>query len=238
VARKLGLALLVGVVFAVPARDALGGQVAYIDGVDVSHFQGTPDWAAGHADGVHFAFIKATEGRTFVDDDYATNSSQADAAGIPFGAYHFAAPDKTADDARLEADHFLDVAALAGRQLLPVLDLETDGGLGTKALKRWAKAWLARVEDLLGVEPIIYTTPAFWRDEMGDSRWFADNGYRLWIAHWGADAPNVPAANWSGRGWTFWQYDNCGSVDGFDGCVDLDHYSGSSLGAVKIKNNR
>ena len=220
------------------AAAANAGQTGYRDGIDASHHNGMPDWSAAKADGIEFAFVKATEGRTFVDGQYATNRAQADAAALRFGAYHFAQPDGTANDAVLEADHFADTAALRGRHLLPVLDLETDGGLGTRALRRWTKSWLARIQERLGVKAIIYTTPAFWTDEMGDSRWFADAGHRLWIAHWGAEQPQVPAQNWGGRGWTFWQYDDCGSVAGFEGCVDLDYFSGSGFAAMRIRNNR
>ena len=217
---------------------ARAGSAEYVPGIDISHWQGEPDWAAVRADGVRFAFIKATEARTFIDDRYAANKSAADAAGMPVGAYHYARPDGTADDAVREADHFLNTAALRGRQLLPAIDVEEDGGLGTKALKRWVKAWLARVRERLGVKAIIYTFPAFWRDEMGDSRWFADNGYLLWIAHWDAQQPDMPAQNWGGRGWTLWQHDNCGSVAGIEGCVDRNRLVGATVGSLRIKNNR
>jgi GH25 family lysozyme M1 (1,4-beta-N-acetylmuramidase) len=68
---------------------------------------------------------------------------------------------------------------------------------------------------------------------MGDTRWFADNGYRvLWIAHWGTTSPAIPAANWSGRSWMMWQYSNCGVVPGIRGCVDLDRFGGADLGPI------
>lgn len=211
---------------------------AYLEGVDVSHFNGSPDWAAANADGAQFAIAKATEGQTFTDEEYARNMAEADAIGLPFTAYHFARPDTTANDAVLEADHFLAVSNLRGRHLVPVLDLEVNGGLGPRKLRAWAKAWLARVEANLGVKPIIYTSPSFWKDRMGNSRWFADHGYRLWIAHWNVTQPTVPAHNWGGHGWTLWQYDNCGTVAGIQGCVDLDRYRGADINPLRIKNNR
>ena len=77
---------------------------------------------------------------------------------------------------------------------------------------------------------MIYTSPSFWETYMGDTRWFADNGYPLlWVAHWGVSSPRVPAQSWGGRNWTFWQYTNCGSVPGISGCVDLDRFNGTSL---------
>jgi GH25 family lysozyme M1 (1,4-beta-N-acetylmuramidase) len=81
-----------------------------------------------------------------------------------------------------------------------------------------------------GARAMIYTTPSFWQNHMGNTRWFADNGYRVvWIAHWGVSSPTVPASNWGGRSWGFWQYSNCGSVPGIAGCVDLDRFHGSDL---------
>jgi lysozyme len=229
------LAVLAGVVLggalAVPAPAVAAQNLA---GIDVSRWQGTIRWSEVAADGIDFAIARATQGNTYQDVEYARNKERAEANGIAFTAYHFASPDKSFNDAINEADHFVDTASLGPGNLRPVLDLEQTGGLGQKKLRKWAKAWLARVESRLGVKPLIYTSPSFWRDRMGNSRWFADNGYKLWIAHWGATAPRVPAQNWGGRGWTIWQYSNCGSVEGIDGCVDLDRLNGTNIDALRI----
>jgi len=232
---SLGFAVLL---LAIGGGSVLAGGATTITGVDASHHNGSPNWASAQADGVRFAIAKATEGQAFVDDEYAASKAAAAAIALPFTAYHFAQPDTTANDAVLEADHFVDTAQLQKSNLLPVLDLESYNGLGPKKLRAWTKAWLARVQQRLGVKAIIYTSPSFWKDRMGNSRWFADNGYRLWIAHWNVPKPTVPASNWGGRGWTLWQYDNCGTVDGFNGCVDLDRFSGTTLALLRIKNNR
>ncbi|MGI8929309.1 MAG: glycoside hydrolase family 25 protein [Candidatus Limnocylindrales bacterium] len=233
-------ALLFGaLVLALAVAPATASQPAYMKAIDVSHWQRSPDWPAVKADGVQFAIAKATQGQTFVDGEYARNRAQSDSLGLAFTAYHFASPDNTRNDAVREADHFLATAALAGRHLVPVLDLEGKaGGLGPRKLTAWTKAWLGRVQQQLGVKPMIYANPSFWVNRMGNSRWFADNGYRLWIAHWGATQPTVPAQNWGGRGWTLWQHSNKGSVAGINGDVDLGRYIGTSLDPLRIKNNR
>jgi GH25 family lysozyme M1 (1,4-beta-N-acetylmuramidase) len=220
------------------SASAVAAPQGQLMGVDASHYNGTPSWLDAMNDGVQFEFAKATEGQSLTDAQYARNRRRADALGLPFGAYHFARPDNSPNDAVLEADHFVDAAGLRGRHLLPVLDLEDAGTLGPRRLRDWTKAWLARVDSRIGVKAIIYTTPSFWTDRMGNSTWFASHGYRLWIAHWGVDSPTVPAGNWGGHGWTFWQYDNCGSVQGIDGCVDVDHYNGNDLNPQLIANNR
>ena len=206
-------------------------STGYQQGIDVSHWQGTIDWAKVKAAGKTFAFAKATEGIGFEDSNYDVNKAGALAQGIKFGAYHFARPGS--NDPVREADWFVDTARVQHGMLIPVLDLELTGGLGTSALTSWVKAWLQRVDQRLGVKPMIYTSPSFWRNAMGDSRWFADNGYAmLWVAHWGVTSPSIPGSNWGGRSWTFWQYSSDGSVSGIAGRVDLNLYRFSSFAAV------
>lgn len=199
-------------------------------GIDVSVWQGAIDWARVKASGRSFVFAKATEGIGYEDARYDTNRSGAIAAGMKFGAYHFARPGS--NNPVTEADWFVNTARYQHGMLIPVLDLELTGGLGVSALVTWAKAWVQRVYARLGVKPMIYTTPSFWRNAMGDSRWFADNGYRLWIAHWNVTSPSVPGSNWGGRSWTAWQYTSQGTVSGISGRVDLNRFRLSSFSSV------
>lgn len=194
-----------------------------LPGIDVSHYQGTITWSKVAGAGVKFVYAKATEGQGFNDPNYAANRAGAKAAGMLFGAYHFADPDTSANDAVLEADHFASVAAPVTGELKPVLDIENSGGLSTTALIAWVQAWLDEVRAKLGVKAVIYTGPYNWRTYLGDTTQFATEGYRnLWIANWNVQSPDVPAQNWGGYSWTFWQYSDCGSVPGILGCVDLD----------------
>ena len=207
----------------------------YLEGMDVSHYQGTINWPAVASTGKRFVVMKVTEGQTYVDPTYAANHAAARAAGLLVSAYHFANPSSSANDAVLEADWFVNNAALLPGDLVPALDLEQTGGLSTPALQAWVGAWLGEVYAKLGVRPMIYTSPTFWTNNMGDTSMFADAGYSvLWIAHWGTTSPRVPANNWGGHGWTFWQYSNCGTVLGISGCVDLDRYNGTDLSPVSF----
>ena len=206
-----------------------------IPGIDVSHHQDVIDWAAVAAAGKQFVFAKATEGRAFVDPMYATNKAGAEGVGLRFGAYHFAQPDGRPNDPVAEADHFVDHALLGPGNLLPVLDIERTGGLTQAEVTEWILRWLDRVTERLGVRPIVYTSPNGWDVRTGDTTAVADAGYTvLWVAHWGVANPRLPAEDWSGNGWTFWQHTSQGSVPGIDGNVDLDWYEGGSFGPVSI----
>jgi GH25 family lysozyme M1 (1,4-beta-N-acetylmuramidase) len=209
--------------------------VGALPGIDVSNHQGTIDWSLVAAFGTRFAFAKATEGRTFADAMYATNRAGAALSGVEFGAYHFARPDGTANDAVIEADHFVDVAQPQPGDLIPVLDIESTGGLTQAQVTEWILAWLGRVTERLGVRPMVYTSPNGWENRTGDTTAVVDAGYTmLWVAHWGVISPTVPAGNWGGNGWTFWQYGNCGAIPGIDGCVDVDWYETGSFVPVTI----
>jgi GH25 family lysozyme M1 (1,4-beta-N-acetylmuramidase) len=208
-----------------------------IEGIDVSQWQGSIDFARVRGSGREFVIIRATAGRLTTDSRYARNRAAAQAAGLAVGAYHFAHPDMKIGsvklDATLEADHFLAVADYRHGMLVPVLDLESGARLGPSRLQLWVRTWLTRVYAKLHLHAVIYTTASFWNTSMGDTRWFADNGYRvLWIAHWGTTSPSIPAANWAGSSWAMWQYSDCGAVPGIQRCVDVDRFRGSDLGVI------
>ena len=205
-------------------------------GIDVSHHQGEIDWNRVAAANKRFAFLKASDGRAFVDPMYGLNRARAMAAGIRVGAYHFARPDDRSGDARAEADHFVATATIADGDLPPVLDLERSGDLSVSALRRWVRQFLDRIHERTGVRGAIYASPSFWSRYLNGTTWFAANGYRtMWVAHWtSAGRPNVPATDWAGFGWTFWQTTSNGAVDGIVGRVDLDRFAGSDLDDVLI----
>ncbi len=221
-----------------PARFSTSADAAAttIEGIDVSHWQNTINWTAVAGAGKKFAIIKAsdgqvqTDGTLYIDPLFASNHAKAKAAGLWTGAYHFARPGANPNDALIEADHFAAVANLGAGDLMPALDLEDSGGLSVAALQAWVTSFVDEVTAKVGARPMIYTSPNFWKNYMGDSHALADAGYKtLWIAHWGVSSPTIPANNWGGHGWTFWQYTSDGSVPGITGRVDLDRFNGTDL---------
>ena len=229
----LGLVAVFATTFAAPGP---AKAAAPTEGIDISHWQGEIDWTQVRAAGKAFAFMKASEDIDFIDGTYVLNRARARSAGLVTGAYHFAQPDRSPADAQAEADHFLATAAIADGDLPPVLDLERANGLTPAELQGWVKAYLERIRARTGVRGVIYTSPNFWTRNMGGTDWFATNGYRVvWVAHWTTGpAPTVPASDWAGFGWTFWQYTSSGSVAGITGRVDLDRFDGTDFSSVLI----
>jgi GH25 family lysozyme M1 (1,4-beta-N-acetylmuramidase) len=224
VARSLAVVVTA---FSVVAASA----IAYADGVDVSHWQGSISWSRVKSDGVTFAFMKATEGTTYTDPALKANWAGAASQGIYRGAYHFARP--SVGSADNQAKHFVStVGSFRGKGTLPpVLDLEETGGLSSSQLRRWVRNWLETTESLSGRTPILYFSPYFWIDHLGNATDFTH--YPLWIANYTSGSPLVPGG-W--KTWTFWQRTSSGSVSGISGHVDMNRFNGTSAQLAKFAN--
>lgn len=205
-------------------------------GIDVSHHRGVIDWQEVKDSGiVSFAFLKATDGGSFIDPRFDYNFTQSRRAGLIRGAYHFFRP---LTDPVLQAKHYLSVVGdtLHSSDLAPVLDIEAyppsvRDEFNTLSLQNRLQrmsSWLQTIEAATGRIPIIYTNQSTWQATLGNS----DNFTRhpLWIANYGVDQPNIPANNWGDKGWTFWQYTAGGIVPGIndgDPPVDMNLYQSS-----------
>jgi lysozyme len=209
-----------------------------LPGIDVSQWQQTIDWSKVAGAGMRFAIARATKGQHYVDPTFHTNIDGARAEGIVVGAYHRATPSGGANanttDARAEADHYLEVAFPRVGDLIPALDIEETGGLAPPDLVVWVRTWVTRVTNRLGVKPMLYASPNFWTVNMGNTTWFADHGYRLWLAHWNVSSPTVPANGWQGRGWTFWQWTHKPGLPGVTTDLDRDRFHGTNLVTARI----
>jgi lysozyme len=192
-------------------------------GIDVSYHQSTIEWSKVRRAGIKFAFIRVSDGLTVTDPEFTRNWTNAKTAKIARGAYQFFRPE---ENAIAQADKLVAAIADDKGELPPVIDVEATGGLRPAQIAKQVTLWIDRVRSRLGVEPIVYTSPDFWRDEVGG----ADlSSQPLWVAHYTKDCPRVPAP-W--KRWTFWQYSKTGRVPGIKGPVDLNVYQGQmkSLG--------
>ncbi|MEA2710135.1 MAG: lysozyme [Phycisphaerales bacterium] len=202
--------------------------MARVAGIDVSHWQGTINWANVAAAGKEFVFHKATEGIDYVDPTAATNNAGAAAAGMLVGVYHFAHPDT--NSAAAEANWFIQNASqyASTGDLRPVLDLEDGATLTPAALSAWANEYCLTVKNALGVDPLIYLNTNYATNEVDASV----TSHDLWIANWSTaygdpmTTGSPPVGVWGAGNWDFWQYSSTGTVSGISGAVDLDVYQG------------
>jgi lysozyme len=196
-----------------------------ISGTDVSDYQAGTNWTKVSRTGAGFAFVKATEGLTFVNSDFSADWPAVSAAGMVRGAYHYFYPE---DDPTEQADFYLTtVGNFSSTDLPPMLDWEEAGGVSTSTDVKNAVTWLERVAAATGKTPIIYASPDFINALGNPSELIA---YPLYIANYGVTCPEVPPP-WSS--WVFWQSSDSGSISGVNGSVDLDTFNGS-MSALKL----
>ena len=86
-----------------------------IRGVDVSSYQGDINWPVLASQNISFAFIKATEGSTSVDDNFEYNYIQAQKTNLRIGAYHFFSYDSSG---KTQADNFIATVKKCSLRLL------------------------------------------------------------------------------------------------------------------------
>ena len=190
-------------------------------GIDVSDWQGEIDWVAVRASGIRFAFVRVSDGATAPDPAFARNWAAAARAGVSRGAYQFFRP---AEDPEEQADLFLEmVGSLHKGDLPPALDVEVSGDLEPAEIVARIERWVRRVGRVATVRPIVYTSALHWLELAGNSRRFRH--HCLWVAHHGADCPNVPC-HW--QRWSFHQSSASGHVAGIAGVVDEDRFQGNA----------
>lgn len=199
-------------------------QAYPVRGVDVSHYQGEIDWEILSSQNVDFAFIKATEGSTFTDECFPYNFSRARACDIAVGAYHFFSFDSPGES---QADHFIRTVIPFAGMLPPVIDLEFYGAHAgnppdSTAVRAELDAMLSALEAHYGLKPILYATEESYECYLVG----AYEEYDIWIRNVIAK-PHLS----DNRAWTFWQYTNRGSLDGYAGeepFIDINVFCGTA----------
>ncbi|MBI5382396.1 MAG: discoidin domain-containing protein [Opitutae bacterium] len=212
-------------------------------GIDVSHWQGTVNWTSVKNSGVTFAWCKATQGTTYTDTQFTTNVTNAKAAGVYIGAYHFAEPATNTGvaGASAEATHFWNVVKnyiKPGGYMMPVLDIESGLSGYTKAnASAWINRWCSDIVSKAAatgvtVKPLVYTSGNYASTYMDSSV----TQWPLWMASPNGQSSQTGAPSsitpWST--WTFWQYSWTGSVPGVTGDCDQNVFNGTSVNAHVI----
>lgn len=189
-----------------------------LEGMDVSVFQGKVDFAAARDSGIEAVYIRASYGQRGVDGSFARNCAAAQAAGLPFGLYHYLEA-TTPEGARLEAEHFVSLLRTQNYACRPVLDFENHRSLDSRQATAVVLAFLERVEELTGQTPMLYADHYTASAKLEA----AVAAYPLWLAQWDTAAPNLENTPWST--WTGWQYTDLGLVSGVTGHVDRDQFT-------------
>lgn len=184
-----------------------------IRGVDVSRYQSSIDWELLTAqDKLHFIFIKATEGQSYIDPTFKKRWQAAREHGLIRGAYHYYQPNKSGYE---QARHFIQTVPLKAGDLPPVLDIEDLYRVSSDRVIKGVKEWSDLIQERYAIRPIIYTSLHWYQQYLGEA--FPDHIF--WVARYARQQPPVQ--------WTFWQYSSGTYVDGIKERVDGNVFVGT-----------
>src|SRR5437660_7476592 len=114
---------------------------ATLEGVDVSKWEATIDWAAVKGAGVSFAIARVSDGLNYPDAYFDSNWAAIKAHGMVRGSYQYFEP---AQDPIAQANYLLQhIGTLGPGDLAPAIDTETLGGLSAGAVVSAMNTWIA-----------------------------------------------------------------------------------------------
>jgi len=194
-----------------------------IIGVDVSSYQGEIDWNRLSENDIQFAFIKATEGSSFVDPFFEKNWNETQNTDLRIGAYHFFSFESPGIN---QAKSFCETVPKVKNMLPPVIDVEyynsfkSSDDIDVTKIKKELRDCIDIIEGEYSVKPIIYMTNKSFEEIIQDD--FADCCF--WYRSVYSKAPDNIS-------WTFWQYSNRHILEGYTGkerYIDMNVFYGTN----------
>lgn len=186
--------------------------VTPVFGIDVSHHQGDIDWSlvdSFRANPIQFAYVKATEGETHLDDMLYKNFFSAQAKGLSVGTYHYF---KTTSGPLEQFYNYSEAIDELNQDLIPMVDVEERGNISDEDFHYNLQLLLDLLEEKFGKKPLIYTGNSFYDDYLSDKY----KNYYFCIAHYS----QVPVCGDSTE-WTMWQFTDEAYIKGVDERVDI-----------------
>lgn len=156
-------------------------------GSDMSHYQ----YGAWNPSYLDFIILKATEGRTFVDDrmnDFIADMAEEVPDACPFiGFYHYARAESNSPED--EAYHFIRTIKPHIGNCFCALDYEGTA-LNNKSRDEWAYDWCTIVEAETDTKPLLYISASYAQRFM---KTLAE--YPLWVAHYNVQTPKISSCH-------------------------------------------
>ena len=207
--------------------------------IDLSAHNTVSDFRQVRASNILAVIHKASEGDFYADPLCAARRSQAEAAGLLWGTYHFGKGDSPGEQ---QAAFFLDSSRPTQGTLL-ALDLEANEGDPSNSMTLdQAEAFVQAVASATGRLPLVYVHSSWANGRITPGSILARCG--LWVVDYRA-SPRIPLA-WATSGWRLWQYasDNYAGrraggrttiVQGLDRC-DRNLFNGDVAGLYRFWN--
>lgn len=216
-------------------------------GIDVSYHNGNLNWSVIKAAGVDFAILRAAyrgygkEGTLVKDTKFAEYIRNAQAQGIPVGAYIYSQAISTAEAVQ-EANYILNIVSGYNLDLPIVFDYEfagvksgrldsawADGDIDKSDMTNIALAFCDTVKNA-GYDAMVYANKSFLTTNL-DHQAIENAGYGVWLAHYTTNT------SYTGN-FKIWQYTSTGTIPGIANKVfDCNFmYSDTILPTVNVSN--
>lgn len=185
----------------------------HIHGLDMSHYQGDVWWETVAQNSNHklnYVYLKASEGGSRIDQRYLDNIEAAKRCGMNVGSYHFYRPRQPQEE---QLRNFMAQCRPKDQDLIPMVDIETTGGLATYELQDSLAKFLDLMTKAYKVKPLVYTYTNFYNRYLSGGLL---DGYLLFIAQYNNTEPELN----DGRDIFAWQYTGKGHINGVRGYVD------------------
>lgn len=187
-------------------------------GIDISGHQKGIYLAAVPCD---FVIIKATQGSSFVSDDFKRQIEQALDLEKLVGVYHYA----NGIGVEAEASHFVETISPYLGKVILALDWEGDQNRKFSDYQ-YCENLLEAIRNKTGVTPFLYMSKSVARQY----KWEVARNYPIWIAQYKLVAPKTYTDQpWTdNKGWGPWdgcsifQYSSVGRLPGYSKNLDLD----------------
>ena len=153
--------------------------------------------------------------RDRIDERYEKNIDLAHRYGLKVGSYHFFRPKSPL---HLQLQNFMTQCRPGEQDLIPMIDIETTGGLPTDVFCDSLITFLAMVEKAYRQQPLIYTYRNFYNKHLLGKL----DDYKLMIAMYTPEEPVLDDR----RDITMWQYTSKGRIVGVSGYVDKSRFMG------------
>jgi lysozyme len=184
-------------------------------GIDVSHWQGNPDFKRVKAAGIQYVIAKATEGVNYIDPCFKTNVQAALSADLQVGAYHFL----RAGDITAQVHDFLAAIKPYNITYPAALDIEHAEliAFGEDKLTDMTINFCTQIK-AAGYKPMVYSNRNWlYTAKYLDVDRIRAAGISIWLA-WYSNA--MPDNTDRSSICDMWQYCSDGNVPGISGKVD------------------
>lgn len=211
--RRLTALLLAAVLawtFQAPSVYAVSASGAIAKGVDVSKHNGAVNWEQVKASGMQFTFIKVGSTKSGIDPNFASNITNAQAAGLKTGIYLYSyavTPEEAVNEANLVLQ-WIDGYTVNYPVVFDIED-KCHKNLSSQQLIDIINAFCLTI-DAAGYYPMVYSNKNMFVNKLSIC------GFDKWVAQYNDTCEynnNV----------CFWQYTGSGKLNGFSGKVDINY---------------